>query len=61
MNTYTITYITMKGTVLSQEIHAMGLPEAVELFIEEYCPVRVITAVQLHASPKYINRESQAY
>jgi hypothetical protein len=59
MNEYSIHYIDELGTVQSVKVEHIGLAEAVDDFIDTFCPVQCITAVQLVAKPKVFNRESK--
>ena len=59
MNEYSIYYIENGGHVLNVCVQGVGLAEAVDTFIETYCPVQCITAVNLIAKPARDNRESR--
>ena len=61
MNIYEFTYITEHyRPSLTKQVEAIGLAEAVDIFIETYCPVGVIQSVVMVVNPpKLQNRESR--
>ena len=59
MNTYTIHFIDMIGVPHSHTLDEVGLPEAVDSFIETYCPVTSIESVVKHEHKSLGNRESR--
>ena len=61
MKDYSIHYIDQQGRGLRTEVSAIGLAEAVDHFIEFYCPVTCITAVQMVVPLERENKESKEH
>ena len=61
MNTYKITYTTYKWPgELVEHVEAIGLAEAVDTFIDTYCPVIAIQSVILQPDkPTPLSRENR--
>ena len=59
MNEYSIHYIDKDCKTKHVNMEGVGMVEAVEDFIDTFCPVNCITAVQLVVKPRVHNRESK--
>ena len=58
--TYTIHFLDLLGVPHTHTLESVGLAEAVDTFIETYCPVASIESVVKHEVVPAKNRESRS-